>query len=761
MTTLVSCMFVRSKTELPTDRWHSAIVYVPRGATIMRMHGQEAPFELSPDTGDMFVANAGEKGTIAPQSGALVLVFLLDARQVRRMVNDRPLWFACNPAMRHQERYDALRHYLQAYVRVLSETGDFAELHKSAAELAVVQCLLDGYTGGAEQTRTRAEQFCSYVDAHYDEPLSLAKVARHFGLSPEYMAKVFKREVGQTFLAYLTSVRLDVACAQLRHTSNTVTRIALEVGFPNVASFNQAFRRAFDTTPSKYRKQHSVEAQGGQTGVPAAAKALLSPEVERDDEPRDLIIDLNNTATSLRPWRDMLGIGSVEALEHARVREQVAWLHKRLRFSYGRVSYDFGQCRTARDMYQLEDCFDFLLNAEIVPHVTMLVTANADAPSYLSTVVEVLRRFINRYSLRTIRSWRFELRARTGLDPCDPAFLELFASLSDQLPAIGLDVALCGPGCTLSAQAANLRRFLRAVRARGIALGGVSIAIRSNIVAASDGEIVRTADRRALHNLFLASARAVCAAHQIDPSCKVGCMIASMHKYPLTCNPADVRLAQVTNQMGYLFAGDVMVRGAYPSYARRYFAEHDIEVEVTPEDKALLAAGTVDFYSFSYYATDCVGVDPDAPSATGNMSGGLKNPYLKASEYGWQIDPTGLRVLLGELWDRYQVPLLIVENGLGCHDDLVVEADGTRHVDDDYRIAYLQAHIDALREAVADGVGVFGYLPWSAFDLVALSTGTMEKRYGLVYVDLDDNGVGTLERTPKKSYYWYRDLIAS
>ncbi len=265
----------------------------------------------------------------------------------------------------------------------------------------------------------------------------------------------------------------------------------------------------------------------------------------------------------------------------------------------------------------------------------------------------------------------------------------------------------------------------------------------------------------ALHNLFLASARAVCAAHQIDPSCKVGCMIASMHKYPLTCNPADVRLAQVTNQMGYLFAGDVMVRGAYPSYARRYFAEHDIEVEVTPEDKALLAAGTVDFYSFSYYATDCVGVDPDAPSATGNMSGGLKNPYLKASEYGWQIDPTGLRVLLGELWDRYQVPLLIVENGLGCHDDLVVEADGTRHVDDDYRIAYLQAHIDALREAVADGVGVFGYLPWSAFDLVALSTGTMEKRYGLVYVDLDDNGVGTLERTPKKSYYWYRDLIAS
>ena len=265
---------------------------------------------------------------------------------------------------------------------------------------------------------------------------------------------------------------------------------------------------------------------------------------------------------------------------------------------------------------------------------------------------------------------------------------------------------------------------------------------------------------RCLHNQFVASARVVRLAHEIDPTLQVGCMVASMYNYPLTCNPADVRAAQAQNQMSFLFAGDVMVRGAYPGYARRYFAEHGIELAVTPEDQVELAAGTVDFYSFSYYMTNCAGTAPNAEQTAGNLVSGLKNPYLRASEYGWQIDPTGLRVLLNDLWDRYQVPLMIVENGLGCHDDLVVDADGTRHVDDDYRIDYLRQHIDALREAVSDGVGVVGYLPWSAFDLVALSTGTMEKRYGLVYVDLDDEGNGTLERTPKKSYGWYRDLIA-
>ena len=263
-----------------------------------------------------------------------------------------------------------------------------------------------------------------------------------------------------------------------------------------------------------------------------------------------------------------------------------------------------------------------------------------------------------------------------------------------------------------------------------------------------------------LHNQFVASARVVALAHEIDSELQVGCMIASMHNYPLTCSPTDVRVAQAQNQMTYLFAGDVMVRGGYPGYAKRYFAEHGIELDVTPEDEETLAAGTVDFYSFSYYQTNCAGIDPNAEKTAGNLVSGIKNPYLAASEYGWQIDPVGLRTLLNDLWDRYQVPLMIVENGLGCHDDLVVDPDGTRHVDDDYRIDYLSRHIDALREAVVDGVNVVGYLPWSAFDLVALSTGSMAKRYGLVYVDLDDEGNGTLQRTPKKSYGWYRDLIS-
>ncbi len=266
---------------------------------------------------------------------------------------------------------------------------------------------------------------------------------------------------------------------------------------------------------------------------------------------------------------------------------------------------------------------------------------------------------------------------------------------------------------------------------------------------------------QALHHQFVASAKVVAMAHEVDPDCKVGCMVASMYNYPLTCRPDDVRAAQEQNQMSFLFAGDVMVRGRYPGFARRYLADHGIELSMAEDDERTLAAGTVDFYSFSYYMTNCAGTDPDAEKTSGNLVGGLKNPYLEASEYGWQIDPTGLRTLLNELWDRYQVPLLIVENGLGAHDDLVVGEDGVARVDDDYRIDYLARHIDAMREAVSDGVRVFGYLPWSAFDLVALSTGSMEKRYGFVYVDLDSEGNGTRARTPKKSYYWYKRVIES
>ncbi len=263
---------------------------------------------------------------------------------------------------------------------------------------------------------------------------------------------------------------------------------------------------------------------------------------------------------------------------------------------------------------------------------------------------------------------------------------------------------------------------------------------------------------QALHHQFVAAAHTVALAHKIDPAYRVGCMIGSMYNYAMTCNPKDILLAQQTNHMRNWFASDVMIRGAYPSYAKRYLVEHDIEIPWEDGDAEVLAAGTPDFYSTSYYNTYCVGIDPDAERADGNLVKGLRNPYLEVSEYGWQIDPTGMRIFLNEVWDRYQLPIMIVENGLGARDE--VSADGC--VRDPYRIAYLREHVRALKATVdEDGVNVIGYLPWSALDLMALSTGNIEKRYGFIYVDLDNRGHGTRDRIRKDSFFWYRDVIAS
>ena len=173
-------------------------------------------------------------------------------------------------------------------------------------------------------------------------------------------------------------------------------------------------------------------------------------------------------------------------------------------------------------------------------------------------------------------------------------------------------------------------------------------------------------------------------------------------------------------------------------------------------DQEELKQGTVDFYTFSYYMTFCVSTDPSVDSSTGNLLGGAKNPYLEASEWGWQIDPKGLRWILNEIYDRYQIPLMIVENGLGARDTL---EDGKVH--DNYRIAYLKEHVKALKEALEDGVEVLGYMPWTAIDLIGLSTGTIDKRYGFIYVDVDNEGKGTLDRYRKDSFYWYQKVIAS
>jgi 6-phospho-beta-glucosidase len=260
---------------------------------------------------------------------------------------------------------------------------------------------------------------------------------------------------------------------------------------------------------------------------------------------------------------------------------------------------------------------------------------------------------------------------------------------------------------------------------------------------------------QALHHQFLASAKAVKLGHEINKDFKIGCMIAYMANYPLTCNPEDVLLAQQKDNLSNFLCSDVQVRGAYPGFAKRYFKENNIDIVMEKDDERILKEGCVDFYTFSYYMSFCVSADPNQEKVEGNLALGLKNPYLKASDWGWQIDPKGLRWTLNNIYNRYQIPLMVVENGLGAND--IVEADGS--INDEYRIDYLRKHIREMKEAITDGVDLIGYTPWGCIDLVSASTGEMKKRYGFIYVDKDNEGRGTLDRSRKKSFYWYKKVI--
>ena len=259
----------------------------------------------------------------------------------------------------------------------------------------------------------------------------------------------------------------------------------------------------------------------------------------------------------------------------------------------------------------------------------------------------------------------------------------------------------------------------------------------------------------ALHNQFVASAKAVVIGHEINPENKIGLMIAGSMTYPYTPNPLDVKNAQDRMNMSNWFCGDVQVRGHYPYYAKRYFKDNNITVRMEEGDEEILKKGTVDFYSFSYYMSSCASVDPEASKGSGNMFTGIVNPYLKASDWGWQIDPEGLRIYLNEVYGRYEIPLFIVENGLGAND--VRAEDGGFH--DDYRINYLRDHIKAMAQAVEDGVELMGYTMWGCTDLVSASTGEMKKRYGFVYVDRDNDGNGDFHRERKDSFFWYKKVI--
>ncbi|EPR9024537.1 glycoside hydrolase family 1 protein [Cronobacter dublinensis] len=261
---------------------------------------------------------------------------------------------------------------------------------------------------------------------------------------------------------------------------------------------------------------------------------------------------------------------------------------------------------------------------------------------------------------------------------------------------------------------------------------------------------------QAIHHQLVASALAVKACHEIIPDAKIGNMLLGGLMYPLSCKPDDVFAALQENRT-WQFFGDVQCRGAYPGYMLRWFRDNHITLNITEEDRAALRS-TVDFISFSYYMTGCVTTDEALnQQACGNILNMVPNPHLQSSEWGWQIDPVGLRTLLNVLWDRYQKPLFIVENGLGAKDR--VEADGS--INDDYRIDYLNDHLVQVREAIDDGVEVMGYTSWGPIDLVSASKAELSKRYGFIYVDRHDDGSGTLARRRKKSFAWYKAVIAS
>lgn len=261
---------------------------------------------------------------------------------------------------------------------------------------------------------------------------------------------------------------------------------------------------------------------------------------------------------------------------------------------------------------------------------------------------------------------------------------------------------------------------------------------------------------QALHNQLIASAKVVKLAHQIDPENKMGCMLAYHCGYPYTCKPEDIMLAEKYDQIHNLIAGDVHVRGRYPGFALRYFAENNIEIQMDDSDLKTLTEGTVDFVSLSYYSSTCVGSEEDKAKDKGNGTTGLMNPYLKASEWGWTIDPMGLRWVLNKLYDRYQIPIMVVENGLGAIDK--VSDDGEIH--DQYRIDYVDQHVKAMRQALKDGVNLIGYTYWGCTDVVSASTGEFKKRYGFIFVNKFDDGSGDFSRRKKDSFYWYKNLIA-
>lgn len=260
-----------------------------------------------------------------------------------------------------------------------------------------------------------------------------------------------------------------------------------------------------------------------------------------------------------------------------------------------------------------------------------------------------------------------------------------------------------------------------------------------------------------LHHQFVASARAVKIGHEVDGNNMIGCMICGITFYPGTCDPKDIIANRHMWEKSIFCCGDVQCKGKYPTFAKRLWDEHDVKLEITDADLKDLAEGTVDMYTFSYYMSSIVTTHEVNDKVSGNFSAGARNEYLQYSDWGWALDPIGLRYYLEMIYDRYELPLMVVENGLGAFD--TVEEDGAIH--DPYRIEYFRMHIAEMEQAYRNGVDLIGYTTWGCIDLVSAGTGEMRKRYGFIYVDKHDDGSGTMARSKKDSFYWYKKVIES
>lgn len=271
-------------------------------------------------------------------------------------------------------------------------------------------------------------------------------------------------------------------------------------------------------------------------------------------------------------------------------------------------------------------------------------------------------------------------------------------------------------------------------------------------------QIDKTVLYQAIHHQLVASAIVTKLGHEINSNFKIGCMIAGSPIYPLTCNPDDM-LEAMRKDRDSLFFADVHARGAYPYYMTRYFQEQGIKLQFEEGDEEILK-NTVDFISISYYMSYCATADAEKNiQSKGNIMSAVKNPYLEESDWGWQIDPKGLRYILNQLYDRYQLPIFIVENGLGAKDELVEDGQGGYTVKDEYRISYIREHLKQVKEAIKDGVEVWGYTSWGIIDLVSNTSNQMSKRYGFIYVDRNDDGSGSMKRYKKQSFEWYKNVI--